>query len=74
MPKITVKLNRATRIDGRHAPAGSIVEVDGRAPETGHLQRDARYLIGRGFATELSEDEAAEARKAAAAAAKAAKG
>lgn len=58
MPSVLVKLNKATRIEGRHTPAGEVVEVDGKDPQTGRLRRDALYLVNRGMA-ELVEDDAA---------------
>ncbi|RIL07495.1 MAG: hypothetical protein DCC71_02960 [Proteobacteria bacterium] len=61
MPSVRVKLNKATRIDGKHTPAGSVVEVDGRDPSTFRLRGDALYLTGRGIADLVPDDDDADA-------------
>lgn len=61
MPKVPVRLLKTTRVEGEHTEAGTIVELEGRDRRTGELVGDARYMVSRGFAEEVTADDAAEA-------------
>lgn len=65
MATVRVRLTKTTRLEGEHVEAGSIVELEGRDAKTGQLSGDARYMVSRGFAEELGEDDAPKGEAAA---------